>query len=229
MKPTSGDVTRRTTSAAPMKPSPIRDRRGARMKISRMPPSGPASKGCSIGGSLSRSAARGNDRSQRGQRGRRQQGDARQEERAVQGGYELRPMADAIPAWATPTADMAIEVVAVPQSPMPVPTSPRFHQIAPMPVSVPSRSRPRVAAPLTASRREEGAGPVEAGRRGGSLAARDEARSCVTLVQPPRDRACLEGMQLEMTPTVAARVRQVDWPALIEEVDDFGCGLTPRI
>jgi len=36
-------------------------------------------------------------------------------------------------------------------------------------------------------------------------------------------------MRQETTSTVAARVRQVDWPALIEEVDDFGCGLTPRI
>jgi hypothetical protein len=31
MKPTSGDVLRTTTSAAPMKPSPTRDRRGDRM------------------------------------------------------------------------------------------------------------------------------------------------------------------------------------------------------
>jgi len=39
-------------------------------------------------------------------------------------------MADAIPARATPTADIAIRVVAVPHRTLLAPTSPRFHQIA---------------------------------------------------------------------------------------------------
>jgi hypothetical protein len=34
---------------------------------------------------------------------------------------------------------------------------------------------------------------------------------------------------MEMTMTVADRVAGVDWPAVIEEVDAFGCALTPRI
>jgi hypothetical protein len=59
--------------------------------------------------------------------------------------------ADAIAAWEAATADIAIVVVAVPDSPMPRPRSATFHQIAPMPVSVPSRSSPSVAAPLTTS------------------------------------------------------------------------------
>ena len=101
--------------------------------------------------------------------------------------------AEAIPARAADTADMAIELPGVPDIPMPAPSRAKSHQMALAGVAAVSRSRPSMAAPPMTSPASSGQrSPIRPVRRPDSGAVIAQAMPTAATSSPASigDRPC---------------------------------------